>query len=328
MLPAPAAAAEAVQTKTAEVGKPLTRELGAASPAPTAERPPHGAPLPRRPHGPAGSRAGPAPPAGPCGASGCRRGRDERRPRGSDPGQAALAPARPARPRYPAPVPGLAAPEGRRPRLGPRGGSGGCPRPGRRPSLPRWCPAQGPGRRLLLRLRRLLLPMPGARRRRAAGLGGSCEAGLPQLFPGSCLPRLPGPGCLSARRPAPARPRRHGPEQLGQARRPLRSRTRLSRPPIASRWSLPERSGWRRCGPAPRERAPGTCAAGGRGRDRRAPGGDNRQRSECGPAVPSSALPPAAAGGDAAVTGAQSKTARALVRSVKHLNFIGCHLTF
>lgn len=39
MLPAPAAAAEAEQTKTAEMGKPLTRELGAASPAPTEEQP-------------------------------------------------------------------------------------------------------------------------------------------------------------------------------------------------------------------------------------------------------------------------------------------------
>lgn len=94
--------------------------------------------------------------------------------------------------------PGLPEPEGgRRGSLGPRGGSGGggSPRPGRRPSLPR-CPAQGPARRLLLRLRLLPVPapMPLGGGRAAALPRGGCEApaGLGQ-------PRLPRPAAVYGR---------------------------------------------------------------------------------------------------------------------------------
>lgn len=253
------------------------------------------------------------------------------------PGRAAPAPARPGPPPGPASVPGLAVPEGRRTRLGPRGGSGGCPRPGRRPSLPWWCPAQGPGRRLLLRLRRLL-PMPGARRRRAAGPVSPGSPPAP-VYRGS-------PGRAACQRAAPPRPapaamarsstgRRGGRCSAGRGCRGARS------PPAGAfpAGAFPARSppagafpagalGHARMRGAPsrlrtshRERSCHLRGVGGGGGTRTHRGatlGSGASGVRLSRAQPS-ALPPPAAGGDAALTIAQGKTARVLVRRIKHL---------
>lgn len=113
MLPAPAA--EAVQTKTAEVGKPLTRELGAASSAPSTPRPSgRGAPLPLPLPRPTRRCAVPgepgraAPPAAGPGAPHLPEPEGQGAAGGAaTPGQAAPAPARPGPPPGLASVPSL-----------------------------------------------------------------------------------------------------------------------------------------------------------------------------------------------------------------------------
>lgn len=288
--------AKAEQTKTTEVEKPLTNELGVASPAPTEEQPspserlragqrreappqppPRGlleatpAAAPRCPGrhatprhataaGPPGSSCGPGhaarvqlpvarrrhrptsrrcctcgravPPPDPEGRGG-GRGSDPAAAAGQrPPGQADPAPAErhrgqpsPGQPRGGDAGAGLLTPEGRRTPLAPSEEAAAAPR------------GQGGGQAYLGALHRARAggssfgcggyccypcPGPGGGGPWRRGLRGSCGAGAPRApSPSSCLPRLPGrPGCLSPRRPAPARPRRHGPEQDGEARRP------------------------------------------------------------------------------------------------------------
>lgn len=144
-------------------------------------------------------RASPAggPAAGAGGARWCPRGRDERGPQGSPPSPRGPASPDPASPRRRGRGPGSA------PAAAPHGQGGGR-------ALP-WCPAEGPGRRLLLRLRRLLLPpMPGAGGTAGRGAGGwetPAGPGHPRLsrpapvYRGSPAGRA---ACQSAAPPRPA----------------------------------------------------------------------------------------------------------------------------
>lgn len=142
------------------------------------------------------------------------------------------------------------------------------------------CPAQGPARRLLLRLRLLPVPAPmplgGFRAAVVAdgpgGLRGSGWAGLGQ-------PQLPRPaavyggrpGCLSARRPAPPRP---APAAMARGRTGKRGRAGAAgSPPGGGRdreelsvfgFPLPPRPGPQKASPPGAERSRSGGEAGGR----------------------------------------------------------------
>lgn len=180
------------------------------------------------------------------------------------PGQASPAPAeRHRRQRAPGHLRrggGLSAPErAAHPARAPRRKRRRSPRPGRRPILP-WCPAQGPGRRLLLRLRRLLA-MSGAGRQRAAAPTGQRTPG--SLSPGSCLP-TPRPARLPVNatpRPGPPPPPwpggGRGSEAAAAGGLPPAGRVSPAGPgPIVSRLNFPPRVGWPRSGRAGAPPAP------------------------------------------------------------------------